>query len=219
MQYSLRTLLVLVTGIAIVLAMLNAPLARIDAETAALIRPGMTIQEATAIIGGPEGKYDGVQGMYTDQPATKGYYPEWMGAKGVIMLSLNAQEDRVAISEFYPGRDVTHSWLELAVERLTRQQGGNLSARWRLVACPILLLLGLWIVGRPIARWVRGDTRVAHAIVGLIIGAVAGMLLSWSVVSFTLEVALCTLVAAGIGAIMGLFIGYIRTLPSLRRGA
>lgn len=55
-----------------------------------------------------------------------------------------------------------------------------------------------------------GDTRVAHALVGLLIGATAGTLLSWSVVSLSLEILFCGLAAAVIGAIMGLFVGQVR---------
>lgn len=214
-QFSLRALLALVTGVAVIVAMLNLPMARIDAETAARIRPGMTIEEAAAIIGVPEGNYDGVISMYTDRPLTKGYYPEWMGTKGVILLSLDLHE-RVAQCDFYPGRDVAHSWRVLAMERLTRQQGGELSLLWRLVACPVIVLLGLWIAGWPVARLKPDNTPVFHSTIGLLIGATAGTLLSWSVVSFSLEVVLSALVAAAFGAIMGLCIGQVRSIRTER---
>lgn len=86
----------------------------------------MTGQEAEAIVGGSAGIYDGVTGMDTDEPVKKGTWLEWRGAKGVIILFPD-RNDRVARSEFFPGREVTCSWRDLAIERLTRQRTGELS--------------------------------------------------------------------------------------------
>ena len=167
--------------------LLCVPVARINQSAAEEIRPGMTVGEAEAIIGGLPGWYDGVWGIRTDAPAYKGDKPFWAGNQGEITLELGAQ-GRVAEANFYPGEVLDRSVSKFVWERLTRNafgtgridlvvKAGNGMFAGLLVACPLVVVAVLWrrqgsVVG-PFILCLLG-TIVALALLVLAVGVTSG---------------------------------------------
>jgi len=104
--------------------LLCAPVARIDQSTCDQIRPGMTLDEAEAIIGAIPGWYDRIWGIQTNSPGYKGYKPYWVGSQGEIILELD-QQNCIAEANFYPGQVIDRSVPNLVWERLTRNAFGT----------------------------------------------------------------------------------------------
>jgi hypothetical protein len=111
-------------GIATLL--LSWPVARISRESAARITPGMTVEQATAVVGAPPGWYDGVGMISTNAPSTKGDWHEWTGSQGTIILYPDAG-GRVARATFYPALSLEQSLPSMVIERLTR----STEAEWQ----------------------------------------------------------------------------------------
>jgi hypothetical protein len=104
--------------------LLCLPVAHINQSTCDHIRPGMTVGEAEAIVGGRPGWYDGVWGIHTEAPSYKGYKPCWVGSQGEIILELDRQ-GYVAEARFYPGQVLNRSISRAVWERLTRDGFGT----------------------------------------------------------------------------------------------
>lgn len=123
-----RWLAIASTGlVGVVVVLLFWPVARISPEIAALIKPGMTAEQAERIVGAPEGWYDGVGGISTNEPVIKGdHWRAWTGARGTLILS-PAQDGRVGAVAFYPAIWVKRSVWQILVERLTR----STEEQWR----------------------------------------------------------------------------------------
>jgi hypothetical protein len=123
-----RTRLVAVVATLLVVAGLVTPLCvpavHIDQATGDRIRPGMTLGEVAAVVGGPPGWYEGVRGMMVSGPPSKGYDPSWYGGRGVIVVRLDG-DDRVAEAGFYPGQVTERSAVRWAAERWTRNALGT----------------------------------------------------------------------------------------------
>lgn len=104
----------------IVTLLLSWPVVRISSETASLITPGMTRDQAERIVGAEPGWYDGVDSFSTNEPYSKDrHWMAWTGARGTLALTPD-QNGRVGTVNFYPASRVHQSQWELLVERLTR---------------------------------------------------------------------------------------------------
>jgi hypothetical protein len=175
----------LLASVAVVL--LCVPVARIDQSATNHIRPGMTVGEAEALIGGAPGWYDGVWGIQTDAPAYKEYKPFWVGSQGEIILERDEQ-GRVAEAKFYPGQVLNRSVSKLVWERLTRSAFGtgrtdlvieacNGIVVGLLVTCPLVAAAVLWRrqggVGGPHSLCLLGSI-VSLALLGMAIGLGSG---------------------------------------------
>jgi hypothetical protein len=95
----LRLVVIAAAAFAGIAMLLSCPVAHISQESAARITPGMTVEQAVAIVGAPPDWYDGVG--KTNEPSTKGDWHEWTGSQGKIILYPDAR-GRVARATFYP---------------------------------------------------------------------------------------------------------------------
>jgi hypothetical protein len=108
-------------------SLLYWPVARIDQSTCDQIQPGMTVSEVEAIIGGPNGWYDGVQAIDTALPdmwptfhrEMQRDYLFWIGSQGELIVRQDAQ-GRVAEAAFHPRKILSHDLDDERKERLSR---------------------------------------------------------------------------------------------------
>jgi hypothetical protein len=97
---------------------LITPCVRISPNVLHEFKPGMTLKEVEAIIGGPQGFYDGITGVQSNAPPWKGDW-SWVGSEGeVVIYPNNAQ--RVEKASFYSIRILSQDKGQLVWERLTR---------------------------------------------------------------------------------------------------
>jgi hypothetical protein len=162
------------------------PVVTIDQVTCDRIHPGMTVDEVTALVGGPPGWYEGISSIGTNAPAHKGDYPTWCDSRGEIVLTLD-DRGRVAEANYYPVQVLSRSLPRWAWERWTRNAFGT--GRTKLVvaaaegtltglgvACP-LVFAALGLRARGLAGVAYGLCLVAAA-GALSVGALSAGLLS-----------------------------------------
>jgi hypothetical protein len=207
---------VLLASVAVVL--FCVPVARIDQATCDLIRPGMTVGEAEAIIGGISGWYDGVTGIDDDSPGEKGYKPHWIGSKGSIILKLEDELDhqgRVAEAKFYPGKVLSRSVSMLVWERLTRNafgtgrtdlviEVGNGFFLGLVVTCP-LVVVALLLFHQGAVGWAYG-----FCVLGAVL-SLALLILAVGVISTTVVEDGFSLLGASSSGLIGFSVGCIFT--------
>jgi hypothetical protein len=108
----------------ILLGLLRTPIAHITPEDCARIKPGMTWEQVVAILGGPPGRYDGVDvAAFRFDAGRPGRKPpggrRWYGDRGAIEVVFDGRWC-VARATFYPGRALGHDLQSRIIERLTR---------------------------------------------------------------------------------------------------
>lgn len=117
-QFSLRAMFLAVFVVAVLLAMFT-PVAKINPGTCARITRGMTVEQASNVIGASPGWYDGVGGVSSEEPEQEG--PDWIGLNGQIILALD-ESGRVQKATFYPTRTIAWSLGRCFWERFTRSR-------------------------------------------------------------------------------------------------
>jgi hypothetical protein len=115
----MRKIIAIIAAIAIVI-LLCVPVVRTDQSTCGKIRPGMTLEDARAIIGGEEGTYDGMNSYSGDcAKYSKGYFPTWVSIDGMIVLETDS-DGRIFEAKFIPISRVGFSPFTWAFDRITR---------------------------------------------------------------------------------------------------
>jgi hypothetical protein len=210
-RFRLRTIFIVVFAIAALLAFL-IPVARINSATCARIRPGMTEEQAIAIVGVPPGWYDGVGGVSSDAPGYKGYKPTWVALGGEIVVDLD-ESGRVSQATFY--RTETLSWSPVAFfwERFTRIKYVGLGPTAR---CPLfftLTAISIWVFGICAIRPATKNGPALHGLFGLVPGAILAIAMfadDFLPGDAAIFVALLPLLGAITGAFTGIIVGFIR---------
>lgn len=105
----------------VALYLINTPLVHVTQDRCNAIRPGMSLSEVQAIIGGPPRWYDGVmshgpKGLF-DKDAIKKL--NWVSKDGQIVLDLSPNGG-VAAAKFYSIQIGDQSWEDFYWQRLTR---------------------------------------------------------------------------------------------------
>jgi hypothetical protein len=93
------------------------PVARVKEDTCRQIQAGMTVAQASQIVGAPPGWYDGVRQIRTDAPLGRGDKPYWVGSRGEIILNVDTR-GHVVKAAFYSGQVIERPPLDFVVERL-----------------------------------------------------------------------------------------------------
>lgn len=185
------------------------PIARIDSATCARILPGMTVDQASDIVGGPPGWYDGAGGIGSDAPAYMGYKPFWVGLRGEILIDLD-ESGRVAQATFYPARRIEWSSALLFWERLTRVKYMGLTVTVRVLLFFGLTAIATLISGMGLIRAGAKNGAASHGVIGLVLGGiVAAAMLSEEFVS-SLPVTALALSGPILGAVVGIIVGSVR---------
>ncbi|EMI54016.1 hypothetical protein RSSM_04546 [Rhodopirellula sallentina SM41] len=99
---SKRRLLARIAGVVVasIAIMCFVPTLRLDSSMADAITPGMSVRDATQIVGSAPGWYDGVVVIRDAlMPSTKGGGVDWASTSGQLMLDLDANE-RVITAQF-----------------------------------------------------------------------------------------------------------------------
>lgn len=151
------------------------PVVQVGFETVAQIQPGMTEEEAVAIIGAPCGWYDGVWGISTGAPKGKGHRSYWRTNQGELVL--NPKDPNVkTTAAFYPARSISWSLPKLMIERLTRRSQiapSRVLLQERLLAFLVTSFLGILGTCRLLLCSSSKNALANHGGVGLLVGLVA----------------------------------------------
>jgi hypothetical protein len=184
------------------------PVADVRPETASRIQPGMTEDEASAIVGAPSGWYDGVVMMSSGAPKRKGHVPKWYGRRGVLVYD---QQRGDANAEFYPAKSVRWSLPRFILERLTRRSQSHLyiSTQERMLAFLILLPPGVICISVWCLKVSGANVVANHGGVGLLVGLLSAAISFWIAQSEWGGIIFILLGSIG-GAILGTLVGVAR---------
>ncbi|MGB7324642.1 MAG: hypothetical protein WBD31_07210 [Rubripirellula sp.] len=110
-RFSLRTLLVAVTVVALTFWVLTIPRGNINRSTARLLEPGMTLDEASELIGVDPGWHDGIYGLsggvvHGDKLT---HIVPWVNLRGAITAEVTGNYDdlRIVSARFTPRSEFT----------------------------------------------------------------------------------------------------------------
>jgi hypothetical protein len=124
LRYSL-TIGAVVLGVAGVVAILRAtPLVSVTRQTCDAIQPGMTLTDASAVVGGQPRWYDGIR-SYGGGVPLDGDRPHpltWVSDDGQIVVAVDA-DGKVTKAAYAPIRVLDRDLEQLWVERVTRGRG------------------------------------------------------------------------------------------------
>jgi hypothetical protein len=120
------------------------PLVSVRQETCDAIRPGMTLLEVSAIVGGPPGSYDGIQsyGMLSANIPEPPYW-YWLSEQGIITVKYD-KENRVASATHIPICVCDSSnWADVGFARLKPRLTGSV-AKSALAGFALGLAILIW---------------------------------------------------------------------------
>jgi hypothetical protein len=173
--FSRRALLLAILAVGFSLVVFR-PVVHISPTTCARIVAGMTEHEAWQAVGVPPGWYDGVGGISTNSPASKGYKPDWIGFGGGIVVDLD-DTGHVAKATFYPGKVLAWSFVGWLWERLARVQYCGISLPQRLDLFLAITALLVWILGVAMVRVTSANSVAEQGALGLVVGLAVAVFL------------------------------------------
>lgn len=147
------------------------PVARINSATCRRILPGMTIEQATNIIGAPPGQYDGVESYIDDSDRVKiGLH--WTGLQGTIVVVPDGSR-YVGHARFYPSQDIlTWNLFGYLGERFTRVRYVGLSLQVRLGVFLAITTCAVWVFGGVCVRALSENAEAECGGIGLAVGLI-----------------------------------------------
>ncbi len=213
LQFSIRSMFLFVLFVAILLWVFT-PVARVNSATCKRIVPGMTVEQAQKVIGVPPGWYDGIHGIQPSSPDTgKEEPPSWVGLNGELILDLD-ESGRVVGAKVYSIRILNWSLTDFLWERFTRNRYVDLTAP----ACIGVLLALTGIATFTLALFIIGSeakNSIAYqGLIGLILCPVLSVGLFWDRPSKDMDFLVVSLFSPILGAILGVFVGFLRALLS-----
>lgn len=212
LQFSLRTLFLAVFVVAALLAFFT-PVARIDPATCARIAPGMTVEQASEIVGAPPGLYDGVVGFSSDAPDRMGYiYLSWVGLGGEILVDLD-DSGRVSQAAFYSTRTIGWFPPVLVWERWTRVKYLGLPVTTRTILFFVLTATTTFVVGQYVVQRAAPNATARHGVFGLVLGPIFAVAMFSEEFVSSLPLTALTMSSPILGALTGIFVGLVRNWP------
>jgi hypothetical protein len=189
------------------------PVASINSATCARIKPGMTLEQATEIIGAPQDSYDGVAiyapSHFPDHKGGGG--PSWVGWRGELVLELD-ELDRVESAKLYSIEIHEWSLADLLSERFTRVRYSKLTTLGRILLFVVQTALGTSVLGMIFARKRAKNGIALHGLIGLLLGfilAIANFSHGFFVDLFVTIFALGPIVGAVVGIAVGVIGEYV----------